>query len=75
MEHLTMGEKSFLLNFLSKFISNKEDELWELAGKINYQERGKLLALCYASQKDKYEIINLMEVTQDLMTLHGVKYD
>ena len=71
---LTLGEKTFLTGFLRKFISNRDEQLWELAEKINSQERGKLLALCYAAQKDKYEIINLIEIVQDMMDLKGIKY-
>lgn len=70
---LTLNEKSYLTQFLGKYIKGQDEKLYELAERINYAERGKLLALCYQSQKDPLYVDKLIEVVQDMQDLKGIK--
>jgi hypothetical protein len=56
---MTLNEKTYLCDFLSKFVPNKFDEHWELCDRISDLQRKKLLALCYNNKAD--ELINMLE--------------
>lgn len=70
---LSLGQKSYLTEFLGKFIKGQDDKLWELAEKVTYIERGKLIATCFQAQKDPMYVQALIELVEDMQAQKGIK--
>jgi|HubBroStandDraft_4_1064222.scaffolds.fasta_scaffold456273_2 hypothetical protein len=72
---LKLSEKSYVTDFVKKFLPNQEEKIWELTEKINYAERGKILAVCYRCQVDEMYIQVLKELVEDMLILKGITYE
>lgn len=54
--NLTLNERSYLQDFILKLLPDMSEEtkneLWDLTGKIDREERAYLLSLCFQKQPD-----------------------
>lgn len=64
---LMLNERSYLCNFISKYIPGKSDELWEMSEKITRKQRGLLLALCFQKEADQ-----LKKAVEEIALTNGV---